>query len=78
MWFPRRDNDGWRDILYVNGHVYPEIERLKTAVHYKQRMVLYQSLLGRRFQDVSKLAGLAFGERLPARAGFGDFAMMVQ
>jgi len=68
------DNDGWRDILYVNGHVYPEIERLKTAVHYKQRMVLYQSLQGRKFQDVSKLAGPAFGESLAARGcAFGDF-----
>ena len=57
------DNDGWPDLLYVNGHVYPEIERLKTAVHYKQRMILYHNLQGRRFQDVSKLAGPAFSRK---------------
>ena len=24
------DNDGWLDLFLVNGHVYPEVERLKT------------------------------------------------
>ena len=68
------DNDGWPDLLYVNGHVYPEVERLKTAVHYKQRMILYHNLQGRRFQDVSKLAGPAFSQSLAARGcAFGDF-----
>jgi hypothetical protein len=68
------DNDGWPDILYVNGHVYPEVDRLKTAVQYKQRMVLYHNLQGLRFQDVSKLAGPAFSESLAARGcAFGDF-----
>jgi len=68
------DNDGWPDILYVNGHVYPEIDRLNTTLRYKQRPVLYHSQHGRRFQDVSKLAGPAFGESLAARGcAFGDF-----
>jgi hypothetical protein len=68
------DNDGWPEILYVNGHVYPEVGRLKTAVQYKQRMVLYRNLQGRKFQDVSKLAGPVFSESLAARGcAFGDF-----
>lgn len=68
------DNDGWTDILYVNGHVYPEIDRLKAAVAYRQPMVLYHNLQGARFEDVSNLAGPAFSERLVARGcAFGDF-----
>jgi hypothetical protein len=68
------DNDGWPDILYVNGHVYPEIDRLKEAIGYRQRMVLYHNLQGRKFEDVSNLAGPSFSERIAARGcAFGDF-----
>jgi len=31
------DNDGWADILICNGHVYPEVEQLKTEAGYAQR-----------------------------------------
>jgi enediyne biosynthesis protein E4 len=72
--FVDADNDGWPDILYVNGHVYPEIDQLKPAVGYKQPMILYRSLGGRKFEDVSSLAGSAFRDHLAARGcAFGDF-----
>ena len=68
------DNDGWPDILYVNGHVYPEVDRLQAILGYKQRMMLYRNLEGRRFQNVSSLAGSAFIENIAARGcAFGDF-----
>ena len=37
------DNDGWLDLFLVNGHVYPEVERLKTEAGYKQRKVVYRN-----------------------------------
>jgi hypothetical protein len=68
------DNDGWLDILYVNGHVYPEIDRLRTGVGYKQPMLLYQNVGNGKFKDVSKLAGPAFTQRIAGRGcAFGDF-----
>lgn len=68
------DNDGWPDILYVNGHVYPEVDRLQKTLGYKQRMMLYRNLHGRKFQDVSDLAGSAFRQNLAARGcALGDF-----
>ncbi|MBL8190551.1 MAG: VCBS repeat-containing protein, partial [Acidobacteria bacterium] len=36
------DNDGWLDVLLVNGHVYPEVNKLTTEAGYAQRKVLYR------------------------------------
>lgn len=68
------DNDGWPDILYVNGHVYPEIDRLKGPTHYRQPKVLYRNLGNGKFRDVSALAGDAILSETSARGcAFGDF-----
>jgi hypothetical protein len=68
------DNDGWPDIFLVNGHVYPEVERLSTEAGYAQRKVLYRNLRNGRFRDVSEEVGGAVVEPTTARgAAFGDF-----
>ncbi len=51
------DNDGWLDIFIANGHVYPEVERVKTEAGYKQRKVVYRNLANGRFEDVSERLG---------------------
>lgn len=67
------DNDGWLDVFLVNGHVYPEVERLTTEAGYAQRKVLYQNLRNGKFADVSMQVGGAVVENSPARgAAFGD------
>ena len=33
------DNDGWKDLLLVNGHVFPEVDRLNIDVKYKDRAI---------------------------------------
>jgi len=68
------DNDGWADILICNGHVYPEVEQLKTEAAYAQRKLLYQNLHNGHFADVSFQAGPGISEPSPSRgAAFGDF-----
>jgi enediyne biosynthesis protein E4 len=68
------DNDGWADILICNGHVYPEVEQLKTEAGYAQRKLLYQNLHNGHFADVSLQAGAGISEPSPSRgAAFGDF-----
>ncbi|MBS1796347.1 MAG: CRTAC1 family protein [Acidobacteria bacterium] len=68
------DNDGWVDIFQINGHVYPEVEKLTTEAGYAQRKVLYKNLKNGKFADVSALVGGAVMENTPGRgAAFGDY-----
>jgi enediyne biosynthesis protein E4 len=68
------DNDGWPDILICNGHVYPEVEQLKTEAGYAQRKLLYQNLHNGHFEDISFQAGSGISDPTASRgAAFGDF-----
>ena len=68
------DNDGWPDILICNGHVYPEVEQLKTEAGYPQRKLLYKNLRNGHFGDVSNDAGPGISIPVAARGcAFGDF-----
>jgi enediyne biosynthesis protein E4 len=68
------DNDGYADVLYVNGHVYPELERIHTDTTYREPRVLYRNLRNGGFEDVSQLAGPAITTPSTGRGcAFGDF-----
>jgi hypothetical protein len=68
------DNDGWPDILICNGHVYPEVEQLRTEAGYPQQKVLYRNLRNGHFEDVSKQGGAGIMVPVASRgAAFGDF-----
>jgi hypothetical protein len=67
------DNDGWKDLLLVNGHVFPEVESLHIDIHYKDHAILYRNLGDGKFRDISREAGPAFAEQHSSRgAAFGD------
>ena len=67
------DLDSWPDIFMVNGHVYPEADRIGGRYSYQQPKLLYRNLGNGRFEDVSKRAGEAVLEKKSARgAAFGD------
>ncbi|HEY8233004.1 MAG TPA: CRTAC1 family protein [Vicinamibacteria bacterium] len=68
------DNDGWSDILLVNGHVYAQIARKNLHLKYREPRVLYRNLGNGRFEDVSAKAGPAIlAENLGRGCAFGDF-----
>ncbi len=68
------DNDGWPDILICNGHVYPEVEQLRTEAGYAQRKLLYRNLRDGKFEDVSLEAGPGVSVPTASRGcAFGDF-----
>jgi len=67
------DRDGWKDLFLVNGHVYPEVEQLKTEAGYKQRKIVYRNLRNGRFEDVSERLGPPVTTPKAGRgAAFGD------
>ena len=51
------DNDGWSDILMVNGHLTPEIDSAKSDSTYRQRKMLYRNLGAGQFEDVTLASG---------------------
>jgi len=61
------DHDGWREILIVNGHVYPEADQAGLAVKYRQQRLLYWNVGRGRFIDVSESSGPGLTERWPSR-----------
>jgi hypothetical protein len=68
------DADGWLDLFLVNGHVYPEVERVKTEAGYKQRKVVYRNLRNGRFGDITEQLGAPVTIAKAGRgAAFADF-----
>jgi enediyne biosynthesis protein E4 len=49
------DHDGRKDLVLVNGHVYPEVER-SPEIRYRQPRLLYWNV-GGRFKDISASSG---------------------
>jgi hypothetical protein len=71
---PDLDNDGWPDIFYVTGHVYPEVEKhFKESPHRGPRLV-FRNLGDGKFADVSALAGAGATALHSSRGcAFGDY-----
>jgi len=69
------DNDGWLDLLIVNGHVYPQMELVKseTVEGFRQPLLLHRNLGNGKFEDLSKPSGLRDLPKFSSRgAAFGD------
>ncbi len=62
------DNDGWPDLIAVNGHVYPQVDQAKIGVYFREPSQLFLNERDGRFRDVSGLTGEAL--KLP-RVGRG-------
>jgi hypothetical protein len=72
--FADLDNDGWKDIIQVAGHVYPNVQAIEAREMFEQPRLVYRNLGNGRYEDVSESAGPGFAEKLSSRgAAFGDF-----
>jgi hypothetical protein len=53
------DNDGWPDLIMVNGHVYPQVDTKDIGTTFREPKLLYLNQHDGTFRDISKLAGPA-------------------
>src|SRR6201993_4688173 len=68
------DNDGWADIVQINGHVYPEIDKYNFGESFKNPRLVYKNLGNGKFKDVSAEMGPGITARFSSRgAAFGDY-----
>jgi len=51
------DNDGWPDLLLVNGHVYPEVDSQHLGSNFREPRILYHNNGNGTFTDISGAAG---------------------
>ncbi|MGC2161287.1 MAG: CRTAC1 family protein [Silvibacterium sp.] len=61
------DNDGWLDLLTVDGHVYPQVDSLPSGARYREPEVLSMNQKDGTFCDASTQAGSAITEKRVAR-----------
>ncbi len=61
------DNDGWLDLILVDGHVYPQVDSLPSGAGYRQPKVLELNQKNGTFCDASDQAGKALMEKRVSR-----------
>ena len=68
------DNDGYPDVLFVTGSVYPEVESKLPQYPYKTPRVLFRNLGDGRFEELDSQAGEGITAAHSSRGcAFGDF-----
>jgi len=61
------DNDGWPDLILVNGHVYPEVDKFHLGSSYKEPRILYHNNGNGKFTDISNSTGPGIAEATSSR-----------
>ena len=69
------DNDGWLDLVVVNGHVYPQMAAVKmgASAAYRQRRLFYRNRRDGTFEEIGEKLGPVFTEpRVSRGLALGD------
>jgi enediyne biosynthesis protein E4 len=61
------DNDGWKDLLMADGHVYPDADRYNWGTSWKERPMLFHNLGGKRFEPVPAVEGTGLADVIAGR-----------
>jgi hypothetical protein len=67
------DNDGWKDLMMINGHVYPQVDEHPWGTTYAERPLLFHNNHHGKFDYVPPVKGSGLAVVVPGRgAAFGD------
>ncbi len=67
------DNDGWKDVMMINGHVYPAVDKQDWGTTFAERPLLFRNLLGKKFEYIPPVKGSGLAVVVAGRgAAFGD------
>lgn len=67
------DNDGWKDLFFANGHVYPEVDQTDWGTTFAQRPLLFRNQRNGKFELVPARKNTGLAATFTARgAAFGD------
>src|SRR6202453_1599915 len=67
------DNDGWKDLFSVNGHVYRGVDHTSWGTTWAQRPLMFHNLKGTKFELVPAVEGTGLAEVMASRGmAFGD------
>jgi hypothetical protein len=61
------DNDGWKDLVVANGHVYPAVDRMPWGTSWAQRPLLFRNVEGARFDLMPAVEGTALANTYVGR-----------
>ncbi len=61
------DNDGWKDLMMSDGHVYPEADKYPWGTSWKQRPMLFHNIEGKRFEAVPAVEGTGLADVIAGR-----------
>jgi hypothetical protein len=51
------DNDGWKDLMMSDGHVYPQADKYAWGTSWAQRPMLFHNVEGKKFETVPAVEG---------------------
>jgi hypothetical protein len=61
------DNDGYPDLVFANGHVYDNAEKVDAGSTFRQPTLLFHNREGLRFESIGPAAGEAFSRPILGR-----------
>jgi len=61
------DNDGWKDILQVNGHVQDDVQEREPQITHEQQSLLFRNMRNGTFTEVGRASGRPFTDRIVGR-----------
>ncbi len=61
------DNDGWKDLMMADGHVYPQVDKEPWGTSWAERPMLFHNVGGKKFEAVPPVEGTGLADVISGR-----------